>query len=616
MIIQSLAQYYEQISKDSPGKIPRFGWCSRNISFYLEISHEGELINIIPDVNERGSARIVPNQVKRSSGINANILCDNASYFLGIDSKGNFERSKQCFDAAKKKHADFLKGVDSPAARAILKYFETWNPDQALSNGVVKSAGELLLSGRNLSFSVDGKDVLSDKKIIEVWDKKCQSVPKEARVMTCLVTGEYEPIARLHPLIKGVAGAQSGGASLIGFNSRAFESYGHDDDQGLNAPVGERSVFAYSTALNYLLSEPSHHIRLGDTTIVYWAEKDDAKCVEAMSSMLGSFPNNNEGDEKRKVEVSDKLIQSIMEKISKGHSVDNIELDTGFYLLGLAPNAARLSVRFFLNSTFGEILSNLKKHYERLEIVKAPYERMYLSPYQLVRELEIPESRKKKGTSNSDQNKRLSHLWSSVLCSVLMDRPYPEALYEQAILRIRSSKDNEDRFTKKVTRGRAAIIKAFLIKNGKSNQKKEVVTVELNEERSDIPYILGRLFSVLEEIQDKANADSDSGKKKSINTTIKDRFFNSACTTPNIAFPSLLLLSEKHMSKIKKENPEAYGYLDKKKSELLARLSSEGMKYFPKRLSINEQGSFILGYYQQHQKRFEKRNNKNETREG
>lgn len=227
MILQALADYYEQLSREHPERIARPGWCSRQVAFMLELSPDGELVNVIPAEEKRGWTREVPEQAKRTVGVTANLLCDNATYLLGLDAKGKPERARRCFDDARRKHLELLADVDSPVATAIRSYFETWNVEEASEHPRVVDAGEGLLAGGNLVFFVQGCEALADRDICAAWDRRCERSGKDEEVMTCLVTGEKAPIARLHPAIKGVMGAQSMGASLVGFNARAFESYGH-----------------------------------------------------------------------------------------------------------------------------------------------------------------------------------------------------------------------------------------------------------------------------------------------------------------------------------------------------------------------------------------------------
>ncbi len=583
MILQALADYYEQLVVEHPELVARPGWCSRQVAFMLELSPEGKLVGIIPSDEKRGWTRTVPMQLKRASGIAANLLCDNATYLLGIDAKGKPERARQCFEAAKERHLAFLADVDSPAATAVRGFFETWDPQEAADDAAVVAAGEALLAGGNLVFRVAGREVLEDSAVAKAWDRAYLQPSDDAAVMTCLVSGEKAPIARLHPSIKGVMGAQAMGASLVGFNARAFESYGHDEEQGLNAPVSERATFAYTTALNYLLSDRKHHARLGDTTVVYWADKTDDACAEIVCDFFDARPRETAGDEANAESDPDQLIDDVMTKVAGGLPIEGVDPEANFFVLGLAPNAARLSVRFFQRNTFGDVLDNLRRHYDRLDVARAPYEKKYLTPYRLLAETENP---------NAKQAAATSVLGGALMRSILGDLPYPEALYENTILRVRATQDNDERRTRKVTRGRAAIIKAYLLKN--KGRSEEEVTVALNEGRTDAPYVLGRLFSVLESIQEAASPG--------VNATIKNKYYDSASATPSVVFPLVVKLSDRHLEKLGRDGKGLAVHYEKMRGELLDKIDA-----FPKRLTLEEQGDFILGYHHQTQKRYEKK---------
>ncbi|HIS41000.1 MAG TPA: type I-C CRISPR-associated protein Cas8c/Csd1 [Candidatus Aphodovivens avistercoris] len=569
MILQALAAYYDYLVEHHSDKVARYGWCPRRVAYLLEIDSDGELLAAIPSTDEKGWERFVPEQVKRSSGIAPNALCDNSSYFLGVAAKGKPERLRKCFEAARDLHIRLLSRVDSPAARAVVRFFETWDPDCASEHPVVSTAGEKLLGGGNLLFSYEGQDVLEDPSIQQAWDS-FGSGGENSVVMRCLVTGERAPVARLHPAIKGIAGAQSMGASLVGFNAPAFESYGHEGEQGLNAPVSERAAFAYATALNYLLSDPQHRVRMGDTTVVYWAEKDDDACSQVVSAGFGAFSFGRSED--APPEDRDQKLDDIMKAVRSGLPLGNIDMETPFYVLGLAPNAARASVRFFFRDTFGKVVANIAEHYERLEIVHTPKEREYLYPFQLLREIENPNAKKPVASSE---------IGGALMRSILGNLPYPEALLENALLRTRASRDDPDTHRRKVSRGRMAIIKAFLIKN-----RKEQVTVGLDEKRKDAAYVLGRLFVTLEEIQYAANSE--------LKVTIADKYLNSACATPSLVFPTLLGLARVHLGKVKKENPDKADHLDRQVMRYVYLLDD-----LPSNLSPKEQCDFNLGYYHQ-----------------
>lgn len=586
MILRALCDYYYQIQKLHPDNIARLGWCSRQVSFQLDLSKEGKLLAVTPSPEKRGWVRMVPEQAKRSSGISPNVLCDNSSFILGIDTKGNPGRAQKCFEATKNIHLELFSSVESPVAYAVCSFFNNWNPAEAeslLRQLVDEEVFLKLISGANLVFSVRGEEAIKDPAICRAWDQHYQQSLKEAQSMVCLATGIISPIARLHPSIKGVKGSQAAGASLVGFNERAFESYGHDKEQGFNAPVSIQATFAYSTALNYLLSEKCHHIILGDTTIVYWAEKNDESCSRVFTELLGGNISPLDGQSAD----TDKLVDSVMQKLRQGKPIDNIELNEAFYVLGLAPNNARLSIRFFYRNSFGQLLNNLKEHYERVDIVGGVNEKKFLTPYMLLKGLENPNSK----------NFAVSPILGGALMrSILNNTTYPESLFIHMIQRVRTNQDNKEKNIYKVTRTCAAIAKAYLIKNKKYSS--EEVTVGLNENRMETPYLLGRLFSVLEGIQQAANPG--------VKATIKDRYFNSACATPNLAFPAMLKLSESHLVKLKRDASGLAVFYEKTRGELL-----EAIERFPKRLSMDEQGDFLLGYYHQTQKRYEKSTKQN-----
>jgi CRISPR-associated protein Csd1 len=341
--------------------------------------------------------------------------------------------------------------------------------------------------------------------------------------------------------------------------------------------------------LNYLLSDNNHHIRLGDTTIVYWSKHADKQNCQVFSFAMGGGQFSTSSREK---EDADRMINAVMKCISHGRyrELDGIDPDSPFYVLGLAPSAARLAVKFFFRNTFGTMLDNLAEHYRRTDIAHAPQDlRESLTPYQLLREVENPNSKKPVVTPI---------LNGPLLQSMLQNTPYPQALYANALLRVHATQEDPDAHVRKVTRGRAAIIRAYLIKNcRKDGYDERSITVELNEERNETAYCLGRAFSILEWIQESANGKA----------TITNRYFNSASTTPSVVFPTLIHLSQAHLQKIKRDRPGSGNWLEQ---QLNAVLGENRVRVFPRRLSLNEQGDFILGYIHQKNKRYEPKANK------
>lgn len=573
MILKALVDYYEILAEKN--KVPKMGWCDAKVSYGLDIREDGTLQGIIPlkEEVEKGKKKIliskplkVPEMVTRSSGVASNFLCDNSKYLLGIDASGTQGRVKDCFESAKKKHLECLKDVNTPAAKAIKAFFQNWNPEMANKIPEVNDLWEDITAGGNLVFLVKGEFVHEKEEIIKAWEKYYTSA-KLGTLGTCLVTGEKTEISRIHTPIKGVQGAQSSGAALVSFNAPAFESYGKE--QGFNAPIGKYAAFAYTTALNYLLTQKQYMLQLGDTAIVCWAEDGEEEYQELWEMVCQPREDNQE--------IVRDIFQSLKEH--RPVKVSDIELDMGqkFYILGISPNAARLSVSFFYENSMGNILENLRKNYERMEIVRPSWDqREYIGVRGMLMETVNLNTREKKPIHNMSD---------MLMRAILSDANYPESLYSNTLLRIRAEQGG-------VTRGRAANIKAYLLKNKK--MEKEEITVGLDEKRNDPPYVLGRDFAVLEMIQKETNPG--------INTTIKDRFFNAASATPNTIFPVILRLTNSHLKKFDKSQEGKKIYYQNLLTDLQGRLED-----YPKRLSLPEQGVFILGYYHQVQKFYEKK---------
>lgn len=585
MILQALTAYYEQLVRQ--GKLSAPGWDdSFKVSYELRLNDAGQLLRVVPLLTEKTvgkktvlapRAMRVPAHEKRSSGIAANFLCDNSTYLLGADEKGKPERSADCFKACAKLHHVILDGVDSHAARALLAYFDSWDPAQAAAHPLLAEQWKEITGNANLIFGYEAADhshsfVNDDPAIQKAWQMYYNDRTTGAAMVQCLVTGKEAPAALVHPSIMGVRDAQSSGAALVSFNAPAFCSYGHE--QGENAPMSEYAAFAYTTALNRLLADRDHCKHVGDTAILCWAENAEPVYQDAMSMFLFG------ADEAAGIQESD--VQAALKRLSAGQTVPFLEKelspDQHFYLLGLAPNIARLSVRFFLRDTFGSFAQNLQKHADEMEIDCSEKEKFRTLPIWAV----VNETTR---TVPGQPAKPSPQLAGDLLRAVLTGGRYPATLLNGVTLRIRAEQA--------VTRGRAAVIKAYYLRNYPTELNKEVYTVSLNE-TTNVPYLLGRLFSVLEAVQKAANPG--------INTTIKDRYFNAACATPGMAFPTLLRLSQKHLRKL---NDGLATHYDKQITELMAQLPESG---FPARLSLPDQGKFTIGYYHQTQKRYAKKN--------
>lgn len=577
MILQALVKHYETLIAN--GQISAPGWASAKISYGMCLDTDGKLVRTVclKTAQQRGKKTVevpqlmnLPAAVKRSSSILPNFLWDNSAYMLGIDNKNNPERAISCFRSCADFYRNMLKDVNSSTAKAILAFFETWVPQDAATHPALTEHLNDIVAGSNLVFLVDGSYAHDDQMLRQVWNEYYNS-QSNGPEMVCLVTGKRTNVEYTHPIIKGVQGAQPSGASLVTFNTDASCSYGKK--QNLNAPVSQYAAFAYTAALNYLLADWTHVSRIGDTTVVYWAENGSTSAQD----MMGCFCY---GQNMTQSSYTEGDLFGLVQSLCKGDSVEfedeKLNPDMDVYVLGLSPNTSRLSVRFFLRNSLGDILKNTMAHYERMEIVRYEGARQTVPLWKLLDE-----------TVKYDKTP-VPNMAGDVLKAIMNNSPYPASLYNGIQNRIRADRE--------INRERAGIIKAYykyytdhyMSVQGIVNPE-EVLTVSLNKESTNVPYVLGRMFAVMEAIQHCAN--------HSVNTTIKDRYFNAASSAPSHVFPMLIDLAQKHLNKI---GGGLAVYYDKQLSEMIDKLDGN----YPSHLNIPEQGVFQLGYYHQRQDLF------------
>ncbi len=602
MILQALSKYYDILSADPDSDIAPPGYSAVGISYALHVSAKGNLLDVFPlfkqvqrgkKLEERPRRMIVPEQVKRSVDISANYLWDNSVYVLGLSDKEakKPEYAIKRFEAFRQWNKEMLGKVDSPAAKAVIRFLDGYDPAQGRESAKIAPHLETLLKGGNLVFMFDGSFVHEDPAIRQAWEAFKSS--SDAVLGQCLITGQVSPITRLHPSIRGVRDANPTGASIVSFNSAAYESFNRVKGQGLNSPISEKAAFAYTTALNYLLSSANENAKfyIGDTTVVYWAESKNKSYAKAFwglcepeivemeaTAQEDIRPARDKKAEGRLKKVADKVrrVQALdVKKLLQG-----LDENPRFYVLGLAPNAARLSVRFFHSDPFDKIVDKIMKHYQDLAIVKEYDDQpTYLTIRQIVDET----------ISKRASDPEASPLMAgSVFRSILANAPYPAALYNAILNRIRADMDDPQRRIRKINYARAAIIKAYLVRKHRHQPQdpiQEVLVMSLNEQSTRPAYVLGRLFAVLEKVQQEAIGDVNAG--------IRDRYFTSACASPASVFPVLLRLSQHHISKAE------YGYASDRRIQDILNLLDIEKNPIPARLSLDEQGVFVLGYYHQ-----------------
>ena len=593
MILRALVDYYNTLVRQ--GKIARPGWSRVKISWALDLEPDGSIssvqyMKVTPDKGKPYPREMtLPAPVKKTSGERSNFLWENAEYLIGYATKDAPEKTKRKFETAKELHLSLLRDINTPEANAVKSYFERWDPASDINGLFSEECLEDLRGGGNLTFLFGGRPIGDYPSLQEAWQKSYDA-PEVGKPVVDLVTGRRAVAQKTHPAVKGVANAQSSGASLVSFNAEAYESYGKSGNQCESAPMSKETAFAYTSALNYLTANREHRQSIGDMTVVYWSKNGE----EAYQKALDLFLSGATKDESLKQQE----LSAIMAALAHGDPVtfrdDLLVPSEDFYLLGIAPNAARLSIRFFYRGTFGDLVTHIRQHYEDINIVPDRRNtRQTIPVWSLLNEIQPP-------GKNAETPPQTG---GDLLKAVMTGGRYPRTLFNLAMLRIRSDNSvTQDQKEHSVTRGRAAIIKAYLIRNTKTNPNyaniKEVTTVALNETSNYSPYVLGRLFAVLERIQQQANPG--------ITATIKDRYFNSACSTPAAIFPTLLKLSGSHLKKLKANSAVYYRQM---LGDLMNRLDMK----LPKTQSLEEQGTFILGYYHQTQKFYEKKQNTEET---
>lgn len=586
MLLQALVDYYDIIAEDENSGIPKQGFSKAKVSYALVISKEGDLVNVLPlkKPDSKGKKYIpreieVPEQVTKSSGISSNFLCENSSYILGFDNKGKPERSRQCFEEFKKIHEQILGSCECDQARAVLSYLRNWNVAIAEDNPLLIDYLPDIYKGANFVFQLEGDSgfVHQKSEIQNTWVcYKASTSNQEQRI--CLATGEKEPIARIHPGMKGLKGGKPTGNPLICFNKgcSAYESYGNKDSQGLNAPVSEIAVFKYVTILNQMIADTSHRIFLGDSTIVFWAKSKKSSYFQDLFAMMMNPEEVSENKDSKQIYVRDDNarsdVKAILQSVACGGYIRDQLLkneDVEFYIAGFSPNAARVSLRFCYHDQFGVFLQRICQHYSDMAIEKQfTNEPDSIPIWKILSETVSP---------NANDKSSSPLLSGAVIRAILTGSAYPVALFNAIMIRLRA-KDN-------ITYVKASVIKAYLLRCANHNKYREVLSMGLNLETDNKAYILGRLFAVLE----KAQQDANPG----IKATIRDKYFTSACSNPGTVFPMLLKLVSHHISK------SEYGYVSDNRIKAIMELLSVDQDPFPKNLTMEEQGVFVLGYYHQ-----------------
>ncbi len=575
MILQALVDYYRRKcdDPDPAQRLSMYGWEQKEIPFLLEITEAGELVQLRDSREWQGKKKIgrtfrVPLGAKKTSGVAANLLWDTLEYVLGVDTKGKPERVAEQHAAFRARLAALPANARADAGmQAVQRFLEKIDLAQLERQSAWPDALE---SNAVLSFVLHGDlDLVCQRPAVA---KAMSNAPADvdAPQAMCLITGELAPVERLHASIKGVWGAQTSGANIVSFNARAFESYGKTERQGENAPVSRAAAFAYTTALNHLLRKDSpQRMQVGDASTVFWAEKQNP-----MESMFGLIFKDSPDE-------SASAVRALLSAVHSG-SWGGDDEDLRFYVLGLAPNAARISVRFFHCITLRDLGHRIARHFDDLSLARGPNDPEYPSLFRLL-------------TAVAVQNKADNippNLGGAIVDAIFAgeNAPYPSLWLNAAVGRCRAEQH--------VNYFRAAGIKACL---NRQMRQARLSSPHLSTEPEFLPmldlsnpnpaYRLGRLFAVLEKIQEEASPG--------LNATIRDRYYGAASSTPVAVFTTLLRLKNAHLKKL---SPGRATNVEKLIAEVLGPVTD-----FPKHLPLPDQGRFALGYYHQRQDFFTKK---------
>ncbi|MHA7063069.1 type I-C CRISPR-associated protein Cas8c/Csd1 [Azospirillum argentinense] len=584
MILTELYRLYERL-RDA-GTLPPYGYSQQKVTGCIVLRADGSVFAV---QDERADEKIgkkdktvkrpslvkVPQPPRRTSGVKAGFLCDSAGYLFGT-AEGRAGRAEEQFAAARARHEAVLAGSNHPWARAVLAFFQTWTVGTA-----PEVADPDILSGWLVFRAMNEDDYVHDApEIRAAWERAMDTETEAAVLGQCLVTGGYgQPIAPIHPAIGGVPGAQTAGAALVSFNAQAYESYGKS--QNLNAPVSARVAHGYTAALNHLLSQrDKRHLVIGEVSVVFWTDRPTQ--FEDAAVLVAARPDIPPEDETRA-----RAVKEALERLAKGRdALAPGEAGARFFVLGLSPNAARLAVQFWSSDSLGVMADRLAQHLSDIDLVRQwEWQPRYPSLWALAMETKTKYRGDGDNAKPDPNDKGLAKLNGDLLRAVLVGGPYPASLLAVLLDRIRADHA--------VNHPRVALIKAVLTRRSRlagttaqAAQEEGNNLVGLDESRTETGYLLGRLFAVLERIQQEA-ADG-----RELNATIRDKYIGSASSTPKLIFHFLNRLAQQHLKKLRRDDQGAYRFLESRLQAI-----TQNLHDYQDSLSVDDRGLFFVGYY-------------------
>lgn len=606
MLIKALCDYSALQENKTPA-----GYCKYDIHYEILLTPEGKIAAIndvrIPQIIKLKNGKTKMNYFPvmeqfpartEKTGIDKNTIEHRSRYIFGLnydkgtltptDATNKAVKSHKCFCEWNEK---FFENIDSPICKAYLNFIRTWDPEQETQNPHLLALGKEY-SNSHFEFGLDGSPetkLHNDSKFKAAYEDylaqlNADSDSDDTELSTCSILGEKLPQARIHNKINGIKGGMPSGGTLVGMNDTAFESYGKK--QSYNSNVSEKAMKMYTSALNYLLSKRDHYKIIDDMTIVYFAmKKNDTEECNMFASMFSGFEDELN---KSVVTEADRNINTVMTQLKQGKTADMpYDHNVDFYVVGLTPNKSRVCQKFVYHDKFGKILDNVMKHQHDIAI--GDYKRQ-VSIERIGHELISPKASKPKKDDENDTNKVPPPLTAALFEAILKGTRYPEELLSTVVARVKTDSDEEKNHFIKINDVRTGLIKGCI--NRKQN--KEEIKMSLDLENKNPAYLCGRLFAVMEKIQ------QDSSEAP-LNSTIKDNYFSSACSRPATVFPKLYSLSQNHLKKF--DNSKLRNYYNDKCLEIIDDLKGE----FPQTLSNDDQGRFIVGYAQQYRDLYTKK---------
>ncbi len=565
MILKALYDYYHRCEG-----LPALGMELKQIGFLLVIDRRGNFLRFEDCRIDKNTARtyLVKKSVSKTSAPLSNHLYDNSAYVIGFSDK-NPEKQQLYFDTFKAKVDEIAEQLpDNEDLKALQAFYQT--PREQLLERLQQDelwediAKNLAKKYSFFSFRIDGdKKIIAEKRELMLLDGGCDN--EEGSV--CLVTGKTRKTVEITTATM-IPGSQAT-AKLVSFQVKSgYDSYGKE--KGNNAPISEEAEFAYTTAMNHMLAKDSHNkFGIGSRTFIFWASSSGEAALQAEQSLFDFLGfKSDEDNPDRGIQQVRAVFKAIYSGQLKTTSEDS------FYILGLAPNSARISVVYWAELPLKEFAERITRHFDDMEIVDT---RKEPRPYMGIREML---SAVTLGGKVADATPNLP---DAVVKSIFEGLPYPYTLFSSCIRRIRAEK-------KELRIARVAIIKAYLNRLNDNNKKIEIM---LDKDNNNQGYLCGRLFAILDKIQEDANH---------INS-IRERYMNAASATPSSVFATILNLSSHHSEKL---SGGGKVYYEKLKQEIIDKLPADG---FPTHLNLQDQGRFFVGYYHQRQDLFTSKKN-------